>query len=463
MKTKYNNRRYKLQRGVQQIQMDTPDYSSAYKIREEQNAKGQIGQNIGATAANIAMPGLGSAMQGVGAISDAVFKDAKGNYKNKFSEVLGSQLNPLDKAGKAFSALTGDKTAAADLFSSSLIGTGLGALGVKNPFGKTTQEKVKKTEREAEVANFNKTVKEGTSTDAQSFLAKRGKYKVKSKQPRLIETEGREPIFSPKKKDGSRDLLYYNPNDPTHEEGGVKAMVVPKAQAGKKKIKVKEEPQYLEDNDSIVEEIGEIFDPTGISSYDDVYRSFVNLKNNKDRNLGDYVDLGLETLGAVPVIGKAGKLAKLGKYAFKYADKGLEARKIIQRANKIKDAGNAVRTSKVVKKSLPQTVKSVIKGARIGDRISDYNTISGLAKEFKGYENPEWERTHSLENAKFMGRKIFPKVSNENMYFNGTSKIMSGRKHSEIPEIKPPTPYELMPKPPRSRFNKDSKKVKVYR
>jgi hypothetical protein len=224
---KYNKRKYKYTAGIQAIANDTPDYSSAYKIREEQNAKNQIGGNIAATAANIAVPGLGSALQGVGAISDSLTKDAKGNYKNKFSEAASLFTNPLGTAGKTLSALTGNKTAAADLFSGSL-----GVFGIKNPFGKTTQEKIKdeaiKAEKAADAANFNKTVKEGTSTDAQSFLAKKGKYKVKTKQPRLIETEGREPIFSPKKADGTRDLLYYNPNDPTHEEGGVKAVVMPR-------------------------------------------------------------------------------------------------------------------------------------------------------------------------------------------------------------------------------------------
>lgn len=52
------------------------------------------------------------------------------------------------------------------------------------------------------------------------------KLKKLENNTREIETEGREPIFSPKKKDGSRDLLYYNPSDPTHETGGVKAKVV---------------------------------------------------------------------------------------------------------------------------------------------------------------------------------------------------------------------------------------------
>jgi len=49
-----------------------------------------------------------------------------------------------------------------------------------------------------------------------------GKYKYKS-GTRKIETEGREPVF-----DSKGELIYYNPNDPTHNEGGVKAVVVPK-------------------------------------------------------------------------------------------------------------------------------------------------------------------------------------------------------------------------------------------
>jgi hypothetical protein len=232
-----NKRKYKFQGGIQRIQNDTPDYSNAYNFKAEQTAKNQIGQNLGKTGLDIAgtaigVPGLGGIAQGVGQVSDAVFKDAKGNYKNKASELLANQFNPLEKIGKGFSALTGDKAAAADLFSGSLIGTGLGALGMKNPFGKTSQEigkeKTAQAEEATRIANINKRYSEGTATDAQAALAKRGKYKVKSKQPRLIETEGREPIFSPKKKDGTRDLLYYNPNDPTHEEGGVKAVVMPR-------------------------------------------------------------------------------------------------------------------------------------------------------------------------------------------------------------------------------------------
>ncbi len=45
------------------------------------------------------------------------------------------------------------------------------------------------------------------------------KYK---KGTRKIETEGREPVF-----DKNNNIVYYNPNDPTHKQGGVDALVVP--------------------------------------------------------------------------------------------------------------------------------------------------------------------------------------------------------------------------------------------
>jgi len=295
MKRKITKGKYKFGTGVQTIQNDTPDYSSAYGIKEKLNAEDQMGKNLAKTGLDIAgtaigVPGLGGMAQGMNSIYDAALKDSKGNYKNKVSAALGNSvfLNPLNVAGKGISAGAGflsgnfkNNTAAADLFSGNIVGQGLTALGMKNPFGKTTQEKVKEEAQKAEeatkLANINKRYTEGSATDVQAALAKKGKYKVKSKQPRLIETEGREPIFSPPDKNGKRKLLYYNPNDPTHEEGGVKAIVMPRK-----------------------------------------------------------------------------------KYNY------------------------------------------------------------------------------------------------------GTSKVMSGRKHSEIPEIKPPTPYELMPKPPRSGYN-NSKKVKVYR
>jgi hypothetical protein len=207
--------------GVQQVYTDTPDYSKIQNKLAKKDAQSNLASSVAGTAGNMIVPGLGTAIQTVDSISTSLTKDSKGLYKSKTAEYLDQGLNPMSGINKL---VQGDFAGAAQ---STPIGLGLKALGVN--FGKTANDKLKeeyaKAEKEAYLNNANKKFKEGSSTDAQSFLAKKGKYKVKS---RLIETEGREPIFSPKKKDGTRDLLYFNPNDPTHSEGGVKAHVVPK-------------------------------------------------------------------------------------------------------------------------------------------------------------------------------------------------------------------------------------------
>jgi hypothetical protein len=216
MKNKYNKRKYKLQAGVQQIQMDTPDYGKAYEIQAEQSAanKGisQVAQQFSGSFAPVGQVG--------GMAADVI----RSRSKNKKTGATVGGAVEMGTSGAALGMQLGGPWGAA---AGAVVGGVYGGIkGAKN------YEKVKSAaqeeERKVEVANFNKQFVEGNSTDAQATLAKRGKYKVKTKQPRLIETEGREPIFSPKKKDGSRDLLYYNPNDPTHEEGGVKAVVMPK-------------------------------------------------------------------------------------------------------------------------------------------------------------------------------------------------------------------------------------------
>ena len=62
--------------------------------------------------------------------------------------------------------------------------------------------------------------------------------------------------------------------------------------------------------DPVYEDILEILDPTGISSYDDVYRAYNNYKSGK----GSMTDLVLEGTGAIPVLGKFGKLTKGAKW-----------------------------------------------------------------------------------------------------------------------------------------------------
>jgi hypothetical protein len=91
-----------------------------------------------------------------------------------------------------------------------------------------------------------------------------------------------------------------------------------------------------QNQDSIVENITEIFDPTGISSWDDVYRSY--------KKSGFSPETNLEIFGAIPLLGKVAKagqyLGKLGKAAavtarqknnVKAVSKGLQAAPYIGR------------------------------------------------------------------------------------------------------------------------------------
>lgn len=216
MKTKYNKRKYKLQTGVQAITPDTTDYGEVYKMKEEQLAKDKrLAQAAGAFSGAYAPIGQVGGMAG-----DVIRNRAK---NKKTGATVGGAVE-MGASGAALGAqLGGPWGAAAGL----VVGGTYGAIK-----GAKDYEKVKKAseelEKKTEIANINKRYTEDSATDAQAILAKRGKYKVKSKQPRLIETEGREPIFSPPNKNGKRKLLYYNPNDPTHEEGGVKAVVMPR-------------------------------------------------------------------------------------------------------------------------------------------------------------------------------------------------------------------------------------------
>lgn len=210
-----NKKRYKFNTGIQRIEMDTPDYSEAYNMKAEANAK-----NKGISTAAQQFSGAYAPIAQVGGMAGDVIRS---NNKGKSGAVAGGAVE-MGATGAALGAQIGGPWGAA-------IG-GVGGALYGGISGALNYDEMKKKAQEAEratmLANNAKRYTPGSTTDAQTAIAKRGKYKVKSKQPRLIETEGREPIFSPKKADGTRDLLYYNPNDPTHEEGGVKAVVMPR-------------------------------------------------------------------------------------------------------------------------------------------------------------------------------------------------------------------------------------------
>ena len=220
-----NKKRYKLQAGVQYATPDTPDikpdYSDILAFQQKKNAERQ-----GIIQAAGAFSGAYKPIADVGSMAGSAIRS---NNKSKGGATAAGAVE-MGATGAALGMQLGGP-----------IGAGIGAVagglygGVKGRQeyieGKKEQDK---TELKAAYANANKNIKEYASTDAQSFLnphrnaAKKGKYKVKSKQPRMIESEGREPVFGPKMKNGKRKLLFYNPDLPTHEEGGVPMLVMPK-------------------------------------------------------------------------------------------------------------------------------------------------------------------------------------------------------------------------------------------
>jgi hypothetical protein len=227
-----NKRKYKFNSGIQQIAMDTPDYSKAYELQAEEGAKNQGIKNAAAQFSGAYAP--------IGQIGGMAGDVIKSRNKSKGGAQLGGAVS-MGSSAAAFGAKMGSFAGP--------IGTGIGAGvgllaggiygavkgGKEYTKGKRLQAEA---DRQAEWDNYNKGFNiNGSATDVQARVAKNGKYKVKTKamgseeiidESRLIESEGREPVFSPKMKNGKRKLLFYNPKLPTHEQGGVKMLVVPK-------------------------------------------------------------------------------------------------------------------------------------------------------------------------------------------------------------------------------------------
>ena len=187
-----------------------------------------------------------------------------------------------------------------------------------------------------------------------------------------------------------------------------------------KKSGKKPSPAKKYKQDSLAEDLFEILDPTGISSYDDVYRSY------KENGLLSW-QTGLEVLGALPIIGKAGKGIKLATTSSKYLkalsktnkvtakvekaiptilkygkDFGKTAQKVSRggRANPIAAAAIGVgigaqglkKVTKVIEKGGKKVVKEVIKKSPANKRVinetvatvNSANTLSDVAGAVQG-------------------------------------------------------------------------------
>lgn len=461
MKNRYSKKRYKLQAGIQKIEMDTPDYGKAYEIQAEQSAKNkgisQVAQQFSGSFAPVGQVG--------GMAADVI----RNRSKNKKAGSVAGGAVEMGTSGAALGAQLGGPWGAA---AGAVVGGVYGGIKGAKDYDKI-KAAAKAEEEKTALVNMNKQYTPGATTDAQSALAKKGKYKVKTKQPRLIETEGREPIFSPKKPDGTRDLLYYNPNDPTHEEGGVKAVVMPKAQGGKQKLKAK--PKYIQDKDSWGENAMELVDPSGTLSYDDAYRAIKNLYNNPSKE--QVVETTLETLGALPLVGKTIKgFGKLGR--------SIKAGKFAGRAYGFGDAffGEPLSNEGYNK------VKDTYKGRNIAPQFFDKETAPAMggvafqsgAKQIKVNDLNNTAFSNNLANtpsANAANAFIQPQaginqVARQIPQERRQETINTKRSHKKsvgpVKTVDPPMLYEMKPPPPRSTFNtkndfkKGGKYVKTY-
>lgn len=134
----------------------------------------------------------------------------------------------------------------------------------------------------------------------------------------------------------------------------------------------------LEDNDSWLENIAEIADPTGISSWDDVYRAY------KNKGIGK--EVALELLGSIPLLGKVKKAGRL-----------------------VDDLANAFAITKRQKNNAKITsgaLKGIGKYGPSAGRVTDAVQAVLGSKDNSGFTS---DIRHG-EVPKYGGRNIFPQI-----------------------------------------------------
>lgn len=143
------------------------------------------------------------------------------------------------------------------------------------------------------------------------------------------------------------------------------------------------------DTDSWVENIAEIIDPTGITSWDDVYRAY------SDTGLSS--DTAWEVVGALPLVGKFGKVAKTSGQLLRKAALDPDLLKLRS------------------KNGLPAGlfISGAIGGigtAPYWGRLSDaFQAVVG-SKDDSGFNNKLTQDTINYKEPQFNGRNIFPSI-----------------------------------------------------
>jgi len=200
--------------------------------------------------------------------------------------------------------------------------------------------------------------------------------------------------------------------------------------------------------DSLAEDVFEIFDPTGISSYDDVYRSY---KKNGLFSL----ETGLEVLGALPVIGKAGKGLKAIRTANKYI-KGLnKVNKVVAKAEKVVPA--------VLKqgKNVGRTIQRASRGGRANPVGVASMGVGMGAEAFQKLNKVIEKGTGKVLDkviAKAPGKKVAITTAAATLNTTNTLSDVAGAVQGQLPKKQESTKTG---KPKIVYYNTDSKRGKV--
>lgn len=104
----------------------------------------------------------------------------------------------------------------------------------------------------------------------------------------------------------------------------------------------------LEDLQDLGVDVIKLLDPTGITSWKDAYTA---VKAIDKKNPESFLNAGIEVIGALPVVGKAAKLGKIGKLV----------RKTEKLLSKNKNLGLATRIAKVPGKLVHNTISTPMK------------------------------------------------------------------------------------------------------
>lgn len=165
---------------------------------KEATTRGLISQGVG-TAAEAALPGMGGAATSALESLSSFTRDENGLYKNKAVKAL-DVLNPVTAISRVVK------------------GVGLFAKGdFKSDIDGEDQirDAIAKEKKQKEADAYYRTLKPDAALQMSQYK-EGGKYIA----VKPIEMEGKEPHFS-KKVNGKRTLKFYDPNGPTHEQGGI--------------------------------------------------------------------------------------------------------------------------------------------------------------------------------------------------------------------------------------------------